>query len=263
MKLRDVAFHGVDRSLIPDDPKSLPRASRRLMEILVKGSPTPTESAAKAWSLDSCLSPKHFLGNGDAPSSVASTEFTATKLTTPFDPQSSVEATDETLVLPSDVVFRSVGYKSTALPGFAEAGIQFDERRGVLDNDGLGRVTRMVSNEQARDVETRRIPGLYCAGWVKRGPTGVIASTMQDAFITGDALVSDWLAGAPFLSNKGEQSVGGWDAVAQEAGLTSASKAVAWDDWRKIDQAERERGRSKGKEREKFARTADMLAVLG
>jgi adrenodoxin-NADP+ reductase len=49
--------------------------------------------------------------------------------------------------------------------------------------------------------------------------------------------------------------------VREEAGPSRAN-AVAWNDWRKIDQAERERGQINGKEREKFTKTADMLAVL-
>ncbi|KAJ4228813.1 NADPH-adrenodoxin reductase [Fusarium solani] len=262
MKLDQVGFLPFNRSLVPEDLKTLPRASKRLMEVLVKGSPTPAESASKVWSLDSCLSPRHFLGNQDAPSKVASTEFDVTELADPFDPKSSVKATGQTTFLPSDVVFRSVGYKSVALPGFEDIGIQFDERRGVVDNDGLGRVTRMVSDTHAEGIRNQRVPGLYCAGWVKRGPTGVIASTMQDAFITGEAIAEDWLSGGQFMNASDETSVCGWDGLRQEIG-PSASQAVAWDDWRRIDQAERERGQKNGKEREKFTNTADMLAVLG
>ncbi|KAF4443988.1 ferredoxin-NADP+ reductase [Fusarium acutatum] len=261
MKLRDVEFLPFNRSLVPEDLKSLPRASKRLMEVLLKGSSTPHETASKSWSLDSCLSPKHFLGNQDAPSKVASTEFDITELAAPFDPKSSVKATGKTAILPSDIVFRSVGYKSVALPGFAEIGIQFDDRRGVVDNDGLGRVTRMVSDTHAGGAHNERVPGVYCAGWVKNGPTGVIASTMQDAFTTGDAIVHDWLSGGRFLNASNHDSVTGWEGLRHDAG-PSTCRAVAWDDWRQIDRAERERGKRNGKEREKFTSTDEMLAVL-
>ncbi|KAL4726801.1 NADPH-adrenodoxin reductase [Fusarium chlamydosporum] len=261
MNLKDVAFLPLDRTLIPENLKALPRASKRLMEVLVKGSPTPHDVASKIWSLDSCLSPKHFLGNQNDPSKVASTEFDITELASPFDPKSSVKATGETKILASDVVFRSVGYKSIALPGFAEIGIQFDERRGIVDNDGLGRVTRMVSDAHAGDAHNERVPGVYCAGWVKNGPTGVIASTMQDAFATGDAIVHDWLSGSQLLNDPESGSVTGWEGLRQDAGPTTC-RAVAWDDWRKIDRAERERGKKVGKEREKFTNTKAMLAVL-
>ena len=258
MKLNQVGFHPAERTLIPEDIKSLPRASRRIMEVLLKGSATSVPESTRSWSLDSCLSPKHFLGREDNPSAVASTEFDITELESPYDPQSKVSPTGKTTVLASDVVFRSVGYKSTPLDGFAEAGIQFDERKGIIDNDGYGRVTRMVSHQGGEDVRTKQIPGLYCAGWVKRGPTGVIASTMLDAFTTGDAIVEDWLSGAPGLSS---QEVHGWVGVKSQSG-TGASHATHWSHWQKIDAAEREEGQKRGKEREKMDSVGRMLAVL-
>lgn len=262
MKLPQVAFLPFNRSLVPEDPKSLPRASKRLMEVLLKGSPNAADEASKSWSLDSCLSPKHFLGNENSPSNVASTEFDVTELSSPFDPKSTVKATGKTVFLPSDVVFRSVGYKSISLPGFSELGIQFDERRGVISNDGLGRVMRLLSGSHAEGIENKRLPGVYCAGWVKNGPTGVIASTMQDAFITGDVIAQDWLSGAPFANSLTEQTSGGWEGVSQELG-SSSSRVVSWDDWRKLDKAEKERGQRYGKEREKFTDINAMLEVLG
>lgn len=263
MKLRDVAFHPANRSLIPEDIKSLPRATKRLMEVIVKGTPDQDfQSSNRSWSLDSCLSPKHFLGHEHSPGNVASTEFDITRLVDPFDPKSKVETTGDSTILPSDVVFRSVGYKSVGLPGFAEAGVQFDERRGIVDNDGYGRVTRLVSDGSPGDATTQQVPGLYCAGWVKRGPTGVIASTMQDAFTTADAIAEDWASGASFLTAGQSSTADGWNGVKQEAG-SSARRAVDWDSWRKIDEVEKSKGQAKGKEREKFTNTEDMLAVLG
>lgn len=262
MNLSRVAFLPFDHSLIPENLKSLPRASKRLMEVLVKGSSAQPEGALKSWSLDNCLSPRHFLGNENSPSNVASTEFDVTQLSSPFDPKSSVKVTGEKVILPSDVVFRSVGYKSVSLPGFSELGIQFDERRGIISNDGLGRVTRLLSDTNAEGVVNKRLPGVYCAGWVKRGPTGVIASTMQDAFITGDAIAEDWLSGAPFTNSSSTQSLRGWEAVKEELG-SSSSRVITWHDWKRIDRAERERGQRQGKEREKFTNTKAMLDVLG
>ena len=262
MKLKNTAFHPANRSLIPEDIEALPRPSKRIMEVLLKGSPSAIDDSPKSWSLDSCLSPKHFLGNKSSPSDVASTEFDVTELEFPFDPQSKVTKTGKTKMLPSSVVFRSVGYKSVALPGFEDAGIQFDESRGIMDNDGLGRVTRLVSDSSAEGVAEQQVPGIYCAGWVKRGPTGVIASTMADAFSTADAIVDDWHSGRPFLNSERSGRLGGWEGV--KAGPTSESdRAVTWDQWRRIDLAERKRGQGMGKEREKFTSTSDMLAVLG
>ncbi|RDA87253.1 hypothetical protein CP532_1302 [Ophiocordyceps camponoti-leonardi (nom. inval.)] len=264
MKLPGVAFNPIERSLVPDDLGSLPRPSRRLMEVLLKGASASQLAVPRSWSLESCLSPRRFLGDNDKHERVISTEFDVTKLLSPFDPQSPISATRHRHVLPSDLVIRSVGYKSTALVGFSEAGIKFDEKRGVVMNDGLGRVTRFVSPDQGGDaVETQHVAGLYCAGWLKRGPSGVIATTMQDAFLTADAIIGDWLAGARFLRAEHEGSpAGGWEAVRQEAGADAAF-AVSWDQWLKIDAAERSRGKSCGKPREKFTSVKDMLSVIG
>ncbi|KJZ78119.1 hypothetical protein HIM_02756 [Hirsutella minnesotensis 3608] len=264
MKLPTVAFEPMDRSLIPEDIKSLPRISRRLMEVLLKGSDAPSSSSTKSWSLDSCLSPLQFLSRDGSSSHVAETEFTRTRLAVPFDPQTKAVATKDTLILPSDIVIRSVGYKSVSLPGFAEAGIPFDEERGIMVNDGSGRVMRSIS-EHGDDTSpsyTEPFKGIYCAGWVKRGPTGVIATTMLDAFETGDAIVQDWLAGIGLQQGRGESStMGGWEAVKRDAG-PSAAYAISWEQWRDIDTAERERGKARGKEREKFTSTADMLSAV-
>lgn len=256
MKLHGVGFHDIDMSLIPDEISKLPRARRRLMEIMVKGSSARVDEAAKSWSLDFCLSPTEFLGGSDG--FVEKTVFERTSLELPFDPSSRVVGTEETLTIPSSIVFRSIGYKSVALPGFKEAGISFDTRKGIIDNDGLGRVLRTKRGEnEHQDQEASHLPGIYCAGWVKRGPTGVIASTMEDAFSTGDAIASDWNSEAPFL--KGDSS-SGWEAL--RSGVEHGKcKVIQWEDWLKIDKSERERGLLVGKEREKFTSTAEMLAA--
>ncbi|KAI1497681.1 nucleotide-binding domain-containing protein [Biscogniauxia marginata] len=255
MKLHGVGFHPIDMSLLPDEISKLPRARRRLMEIMVKGSSTRIDDAAVSWSLDFCLSPTEFLGRPDG--SVSSTVFEKTSLSSPFDPASSVASTGERLEIPSSVAFRSIGYQSVALPGFPEAGILFDANKGVIQNDGLGRV--LQRNQDSSSGESRRshLPGVYCAGWVKRGPTGVIASTMEDAFSTGDAIATDWNSEVPFLV--GHRSHG-WEGLQTEVDSRKC-QVIQWEDWRKIDKAERERGLLVGKEREKFTSTTEMLAA--
>jgi adrenodoxin-NADP+ reductase len=270
MRLPRVGFHPIDTSLIPPDPKSLPRAPRRLMEILMKGSPTPPSDASKSWSLDFLLSPTAFLPSPSSSSQLAATQFAKTTLSSPFDPQAYALPTSDTVEITSPVAFRSIGYRSAPLPEFSALGIPFNERHGVISNDGRGRVRH---EERTRDaaMELGRFNGLYCAGWVKRGPTGVIASTMEDAFSTADAIAEDWADPAVrFLNEEGEQGssigkqeVSGWEGVKKELPGGADKKVVHWDGWKKIDAAERERGAKVGKEREKFTRTAEMLAVLG
>lgn len=264
VKLDDVALHPVDVSLIPDLKEIKQRPAKRLMDLLLKGSPASPAESTKSWSLDFCQSPTRFVGSPTDSTTLCSTEFQRTILTSPFDPKTTLHTTaDQTITLPSSVAFRSIGYKSVSLPSFSTLGIEFDERRGVLPNDGLGRVAREVRTTGAAMTQEHH-QGLYCAGWVKRGPTGVIASTMEDAFMTGQAIVDDWRSGVKFLSFENDDDSGahaGWDGIAAEVPKGDA-KIIDWQDWQKIDQVEREKGKLKGKEREKLPTTADMLAVV-
>lgn len=259
MKLPTVAFHPVDSSLMPEDISKLPRAPRRIMEVLKKGSAASASTASQSWSLDFCLSPKEFTPSSVSPSRIGGITFEKTKLVPdPFDPAAKARGTGEIVNIDSSVAFRSIGYKSEGLPGFRELGIPFDDELGIIPNDQLGRILDI--NETKSDAGTH-LPGMYCAGWVKRGPTGVIASTMQDAFSTADAIAEDWHSHAPFLNaDKGVSGLG-WDGVKEEAERLGCRR-VSWQDWQKIDAVERSTGQQRGKEREKFTRIEDMLAVL-
>ena len=73
-------------------------------------------------------------------------------------------------------VYRAVGYFGSPLPG-----IPFDERDGVIPNDG-GRVLR-------RDGQ--RVQGVYATGWIKRGPVGLIGHTKSDAMETIRHVIND------------------------------------------------------------------------
>jgi ferredoxin--NADP+ reductase len=93
------------------------------------------------------------------------------------------EGTGEFETLDTQMVLRSVGYQSVPLPG-----VPFDSRTHTVPNVG-GRVLS-ESGEP--------LPGEYVAGWLKRGPTGVIGTNKADAAETVQALLAD-LAGGPDL----------------------------------------------------------------
>lgn len=261
MNLPDVAFHRWNESLAPSDPKSLPRPSRRLLELLKKGSSLSPEDASKSWSLDFCHSPISFNADIDDLSRLGSMTFEQTTLEpNPFDPFARAIGTGVGGSLPAQVAFRSIGYKSEALPGFSDLGIPFDTKRGIIPNDHLGRVVN--DNESWSDErKADPLPGVYCAGWVKRGPTGVIASTMEDAFSTAESIAKDWHSKKEFLHKDRSKTRAGWDAIKDEASKKGLRR-VTWEDWKRIDAAERANGAKRGKEREKFTRIEDMLAVI-
>ena len=261
VKLPSVAFHPIDESLMPEDISKLPRPPRRIMEILKKGSSASVSSAAKSWSLDFCLSPTSFNPTSSSSRKLGGVTFEKTSLKpNVFDPAAKASGTGESIDIGASTAFRSIGYKSEALPGFQELGIPFNNRLGIIPNDHSGRV--IDDNEGWSDSRiAEHIPGMYCAGWVKRGPTGVIASTMQDAFSTADAIAEDWYSHVPFLNADGDGTGLGWDGVKAEA-ENRGCRRVSWQGWKRIDAVEKGRGQSKGKEREKFTRIEDMLSVL-
>lgn len=262
MQLPDTSFRNVEKKLFPPSLAGLERPRRRLMEVLAKGSKTHLESATKTWSLNFCLSPSSFQPDAQDTSSVGRTTFQETCLSDIHDPQASVIDKGDTSDFRSPLVFRSIGYKSEPLPEFETLGIPFDPRKGVIGScDHQGRVASAV-NEEGR----RHFSGLYCAGWVKRGPTGVIASTMTDAFSTADAIAEDWKAGKKFLKarnaveRRGEESAG-WEGVKSEGGSELAQCVVDWDGWLAIDKAEKEMGVVEGKTRGKITTIEKMLPL--
>ena len=232
------------------------------MEVLKKGSSLSVPLADKSWSLDFCLSPTAFKSSGTSNNQLRSMSFEKTRLDpNVFDPEAKALGTNEVIDIPSSLAFRSIGYKSEPLPGLPDMKwkVPFNDRLGIIPNDGYGRVI------DESGVRMPKLLGLYCAGWVKRGPTGVIASTMQDAFSTADAIAEDWSTNfVPFLNSEPGLRRGsglGWDGVKGEA-ESIGCRRVSWKDWQRIDTVEKSIGQSKGKEREKFTNIADMLAVL-
>lgn len=261
MDLPSTWHHPVDQSLIPERLSEIARPRRRILELLKKGSKTALPTGPKSWSLDFCLSPHSFDESSKSPGQIGSVSFEKTKLDLgPFARDTKAIGTGKIVDVPAQLAFRSIGYKSEGLPGFRELKIPFDNKLGIIPNDGEGRVVYDTGG-----MFVSQLPGLYCAGWVKRGPTGVIASTMTDAFATADAIAKDWhLTDWPFLGDLPEGNVSGlgWDGL-EAAALDHGCRRVSWKDWKQIDSVERARGRANGKIREKFTSIKDMLAVLG
>lgn len=151
-------------------------------------------------------------------------------------------ATDETTTLPVGLVFRSVGYRGRAIPG-----APFDERRGVVANVD-GRVVEVPGS-------TRAVPGLYVAGWIKRGPQGVIGTNKSCATDTVTQLLADIDAQAMPDLDPGVASI---DALLNERGVV----VTDWDDWQRLDAEERRRGEAAGRPRVKITDVDEMLAVI-
>ncbi|KAJ4354311.1 NADPH-adrenodoxin reductase [Didymosphaeria variabile] len=255
----------------PEGIHTLPRVQKRLAMVLQQGAPIDKHDHKKRWELSFLRSPhaihakknrlNQVIGNR-----VDSIEFQKTNFVpdaNPFSEDAKVHPTGEMVTTEASMVFRSIGYKSTPLPGLSDLGVPFDEKLGIIPNDVHGRI--ISPSAGPGNLSAGHLPGLYAVGWVKRGPTGVIVNTMMDAFTTADIIAQDWSTNVPFLNTEkgSDASTGlGWDGV-KDTVLAQGVIPVDWEAWKRIDKAERERGKQVGKVRWKFADTEQMKAAAG
>src|SRR6478736_2720257 len=141
------------------------------------------------------------------------------------------------------LVLRSVGYSGVPIEG-----VPFDEKRGLILNEG-GRV--LDSHDAGHKV------GHYTAGWIKRGPSGVIGTNKKDALETVQHLLADVESQA--LLSPENPDPGAVEALLAERGV----RYVSFEDWQAINQAEVGRGEPHGRPRVKFVRVEEMLGALG
>lgn len=263
MNLPHLSCEPIDSSLFPAEIAKLPRVQKRITQVLIKGSAAPASSATKKWALSFLLSPTAFKSFSETPAQLSSIDLEKNSFlpdSDPLDRNAKVTSTGHIKNIPASLAFRSVGYKSSALPGLAELNVPFDDRVGIIPNDSYGRIINPQSGPG--NLTAGHVPGMYCAGWVKRGPTGVIASTMDDAFTSADVIVRDWEKQVPFFNSSNDSNTGlGWEGMKNEA-EKKGLRPVSWEDWKRIDEAEEERGKTMGKEREKFTSVDEMLRVL-
>ncbi|HEY6559380.1 MAG TPA: FAD-dependent oxidoreductase [Polyangiaceae bacterium] len=147
--------------------------------------------------------------------------------------------TGEHELLSTGLVLRSIGYHGVALPG-----LPFSEQTGVIPNVG-GRVTESTGGPV--------LPFVYVAGWIKRGPTGLIGTNKDDAKHTVENMLAD-VAALP----REKPPRAAIDALLAERGV----RVVSWADFRKLDALEVEAGKARGKVREKFCSIEAMLQAL-
>ena len=138
--------------------------------------------------------------------------------------------TGETYVIPASLVVACIGYHTSPIPG-----VPFEDSAGRFANS-----------------EGRILPGLYCVGWARRGPSGTIGTNRPDGFAVIEKVAEDIGGGG------GKKGGAGFDVLAGQRGL----KVVEFTDWKTIEEAETARARS-GSPREKFVAVEEMIAALG
>lgn len=175
---------------------------------------------------DFFASPKAILGEGK----VTGIEIERTAL----DGDGRASGTGEVYSLPCDLIITCIGYKSSPIPG-----VPFEESAGRFAND-----------------EGRILPGLYCVGWARRGPSGTIGTNRPDGFAVVEKIVEDIESGA--LGHGGKAGRAGFDTLAEARNLD----VVTFRDWKKIEAEEEARARD-GAPREKFVDVGDMIKARG
>ena len=132
--------------------------------------------------------------------------------------------------MPASLVVSCIGYRTPPIEG-----LPYDDKLGRFPN-----------------VEGRIAPGLYAAGWARRGPTGTIGTNRPDGFLIADHIAADTVDGS------GKKGRAGLDALLAARGV----EVVTFRDWQAIERAESAAARA-GAPREKFTSVDAMLAARG
>ena len=140
----------------------------------------------------------------------------------------------EAITVPADLVLRSIGYRGVPLPG-----VPYDE----------GRIPNLEGRVLELDGSAR--PGEYAVGWIKRGPVGLIGSNRKDAAETVAHLLED-------LATQPRRHLTDLDAALAARGVRPSDL----EDWRRIDEAEIDRGSIRGSERTKIEAWHDLLDLV-
>lgn len=231
-------FEGVTEAL-----KDLPRPRKRLTELMLKTAleiPGEKEQerrnkASHIWGFRFFRSPVEVLADPDR-SRAAGIRLAVNKLEGSGEAARAV-LTGEVEDVTCGLVISSIGYKSLPI----DPSVPFDSRKAIVPNS-MGRVQQAA--------------GVYCSGWLKTGPTGVIGTTMNNSFDTAQSLVEDMNSGTLDVSTgkPGSQSI---STLLEKRGV----KPVTFADWEKIDNVEIKRGEASGKPREKLLTVEEMLQV--
>jgi ferredoxin--NADP+ reductase len=221
--------------------QAMDRATRKKVEILQSFAGRPPAGRARRLVLRFLVSPVELIG--DAAGKVTGMRLVKNRLEA--TPAGTLQArpTDQHETLPVGLVFRSVGYKGVPLPG-----VPFNDKWAVILNE-RGRVL---------DPDTRQpVTGEYTAGWIKRGPSGVIGTNKPDAAETVAAMMEDLAQGKVLAPAEPDPAAAGRLFAQRQPHL------FTYADWKRLDDIETARGRAEGRPRVKFTSVDDLAAALG
>jgi len=243
---------GADITAIPDEvePDELTRqslerapdrATQKKVEILKEFARRAPTGKPKRLVMRFLVSPVEMLDDGQG--AVGGMRLVKNRLYATATGTLQPKATGELEELSVGLAFRSVGYRGVPLPG-----VPFNDDWGVILNE-KGRVL---------DAGTKQpLVGQYTAGWIKRGPTGVIGTNKPDAAETVAGMLED-LARDIHLRPSDPTP-----AAVERMVRERQPQYLSYQDWLRLDEIETRRGKETGRPRVKFTRVKDMLAALG
>jgi ferredoxin--NADP+ reductase len=232
----DVVVDPAELELDPASEASLANNSTatRNLEVLREYAARTSSGKPKTLRLRFCTSPVAILGD----ERVEAVEVVRNVLVDDGRGGLRAQPTDERETIPCGLVLRSVGYRGVALPD-----VPFDEERGTIRND-RGRVL---------DERDEQVPGVYCTGWIKRGPSGIIGTNKKDATETVELLLEDAREGR--LPRREGASAEAVDSLLDERGV----ERVMYAGWSAIDLHERSAGEPLGRPRVKLCTWDELL----
>lgn len=216
------------------------RATLRKVEIVQGYASRPLTGKPRRLTLRFLRSPTALIG--DAHGRLAAMQLVRNELYATLDGNVRAKATSDLETLDMGLLFRSIGYEGVPLPG-----VPFDATRGTIPNQN-GRVFELATGQLRL--------GEYTAGWIKRGPSGVIGTNKQDAAETVEALLADAAVGQLLCPDEP-------DATAVALFVRQRQPAVVdYADWLQLNQLEESRGQVIGRPRLKFTAVDEMLQAL-
>ncbi|KAF5300602.1 hypothetical protein FQR65_LT09134 [Abscondita terminalis] len=215
-------FTGVS-NVIP----SLARPKKRIAELMVKSLNENDTFGSKLFKPSFFKSPLKLLGTNNVQTALLGIN----ELHGDDILNKSARLTNEQEYLNCDLAITSIGYRSIQ----ADPDIPFDNKSGKVINT-MGKVD----------------DGLYATGWVATGPTGVILTTMNNAFSTADLICHS-------LQNQ-TLNKDGFNLIYELLKKRNV-QVVSWEGWKKIDEYEQEQGKMVGKPREKLLNIKKMLEI--
>ena len=220
------------------DSGEIDKTSRRNVEIVQEYAARTPQGHPRRIVLRFLASPVEIVGDDR----VEGVRIVRNRLEKADDGRMVARATEETEFIPAGLVLRSVGYR-----GKPFAGLPFDEERHTIANEG-GRIV---------DADTREpVEGAYTAGWIKRGPSGVIGTNKKCAQETVNLLFEDLEAGRLPVPSADVDSL-------IEVLHERHPDVVDYAGWELIDQHERSLGEPHGRPRVKLTRAEELLGVAG